>query len=822
MGVRAIQNDTERRSGRSVSKRCTAGLAALAMSCALFVSHVSHAVATGACDGAANVIACENAQPGDPPSDWKVSGAGDPSIQGFATSMSVNRGSTIAFKVKTPSTAYHIDILRIGYYQGNGARKIVSGLLPSASLPQLQPACLTDTATGLVDCGNWGVSASWFVPVGAVSGVYIAHLVRDDVQAESQIIFVVRDGASHSGILYQTSDTTWQAYNNFGGSSLYTGGPGGRAYKVSYNRPFNNAGSTAHDFFFDNEYPFVRFLESNGYDVSYASGADIARSPNLLLNHRIFISSGHDEYWSRAQRANVGAARDAGVNLAFFSGNEVFWKTRWEPSIDGSGTDHRTLVCYKDTHADKPIDPAGPSMWTGTWRDPRFSPPGDGGRPENALTGQFFVVNSGTMDMKVPATYAKLRFWRNTKVAQLLPGQTLTLAPGTGTLGYEWDVDADNGFRRPGLIDMSSTTAAVTAFTDYGNQLANNVPKTHHLTLYRASSGALVFGAGTVQWAWGLDVNPAGKPPDPTMQQATVNVFADMGVQPATLAAGLVAASPTSDTSAPVSAIASPTAGAILSDGARVTVTGTASDSGGGVVAAVEVSTDGAKSWHPANGTTSWSYSWSAKGSPAALLMSRAVDDSNNRETPSNATAVNVGCPCSLWSTSARPTVVDSTDAHPVEVGVKFRSDRAGWIRGIRFYKAATNTGTHIANLWSSTGTLLASATFVAESASGWQRVSFPNPVPISAGTTYVASYYAPAGHYSATSNYFYPPPAPAPDGGGTVDSPPLHALRNQGTTTNGVYRYSSASRFPSTSFQATNYWVDVVYSPTNAAGRAP
>src|SRR5690348_2130346 len=177
--------------------------------------------ALAACTG--NAIVCENALPGDAPTDWQVSGAGDSTIQGFATSMSVNVGQTEFFKIKTPAKAYHIDILRIGYYQGNGARKVASGLLPTASLPQTQPACLNDTAaTGLIDCGNWAVSASWTVPTTAVSGLYIAHLVRNDTGGSSQIPFVVRDDSSHSDILFQTADETWQAYSTQGGNSLYS------------------------------------------------------------------------------------------------------------------------------------------------------------------------------------------------------------------------------------------------------------------------------------------------------------------------------------------------------------------------------------------------------------------------------------------------------------------------------------------------------------------------------------------------------------------------------------------------------------------------
>ena len=121
---------------------------------------------------------------------------------------------------------------------------------------------------------------------------------------------------------------------------------------------------------FNAEYPMVRWLERNGYDVTYTTGVDSDRFGSLIKRHRVFLSVGHDEYWSGAQRANVEAARDAGVNLAFFSGNEVFWKTRWENSIDGAP--YRTLVAYKETHANAKIDPQA-AMWTGTWRDPRRS-----------------------------------------------------------------------------------------------------------------------------------------------------------------------------------------------------------------------------------------------------------------------------------------------------------------------------------------------------------------------------------------------------------------------------------------------------------------
>jgi hypothetical protein len=769
-----------------------------------------------------SVIACENSLPGTPQSVWDSGVGSDLTIVGFSTDISVNLGGTIAFKIKTPASAYTIDIYRIGYYQGNGARHIAS-VTPSAKLPQTQPACLTDATTGLTDCGNWGVSASWAVPSTAVSGVYEALLKRTDTGGRNQIMFVVRNDASRSDLLFQTSDTTWQAYNAYGGNSLYVGNPG-PASKVSYNRPFttreslNATWDTSVDFFFYGEYPAVRFLEQNGYDVSYFTGVDADRSGGLIKNHKTYLSVGHDEYWSGGQRTNVEAARDSGVNLVFMSGNEVFWKTRWEPSVDGTATAYRTLVTYKETHASAVIDPKDPPTWTGTWRDPRFSPPADGGRPENALTGQYMTVNAGTATIKVPSTYSKLRFWRNTPVAKLTSGQTATL--GLNTLGYEWDVDADNGFRPPGLADMSSTTvAADQVFNDYGTNVAA-ATQTHHLTLYRAPSGALVFGAGTIQWSWGLDNTHDGSgASDPSIQQSTINVLADMGAQPATLMNGMVAATQSTDTTPPSSTITSPSAASSFASGATVNVSGTASDVGG-MVAGVEVSIDGGTSWHPATGTTSWTYSAAIHGMGNVVIRSRAVDDSGNLEAASAGVTVSVNCPCSIWGNSYTPGAVNSGDTHSTEVGVKFRSDTFGTITGIRFYKSAQNTGTHIGNLWTSTGTNLGSATFTGETASGWQQVTFSSPVAIQANTTYIASYFAPAGHFSVDDTYLYANPAPAPVGGGTQDSAPLHALRNGVDGPNGVFTYAGSSTFPATDGgAATNYWVDPVFASGTVPG---
>ncbi|HXH28818.1 MAG TPA: N,N-dimethylformamidase beta subunit family domain-containing protein, partial [Candidatus Polarisedimenticolia bacterium] len=762
-------------------------------------------------DGTTIPVVAENCLPGNPPSEWDISGAGDASIQGFATDISVNRGETISFKINTPATLYHIDIYRLGYYQGNGARKVAGPIPPTATLPQSQPACLSDPTTRLLDCGNWAVSASWTVPAGATSGIYLAKLVRDDgVPGQSHIVFVVRDDDGGSEILFQTSDTTWQAYNQYaeasltGGNSLY-GGPGGQAYKVSYNRPFTTRSAPTEDWLFNAEYPMVRWLERNGYDVSYFTDVDSDRRGAEILEHRIFLSVGHDEYWSAAQRAAVEAARDAGVHLAFFSGNEVYWKVRWEDSIDGSGTPERTLVCYKEgtlgeNNCGTKCDPL-PDVWTGLWRDGcAFSPPADGCRPENSLSGQISWVGS-TSAIEVPGTYSRMPFWRNTSIAALTPEESVTLP--SGTLGYEWDFEqsAYAAFYPPLRLSLSSTTLG-------GN--------THAMSLYRHPSGALVFGAGTVQWSWGLDSNHdrGSEPENVDMQQATVNLLADMGAQPETLQANLVAASSSTDSVAPTSSITYPADGATFDSGTPVVVTGTAADTGGDVVL-VQVSTDGGATWNDAQGFESWTYNWVPGAPGAATLMSRAVDGSLNVETPGPGVALTIAprtCPCSLWGDLALPTSAGHSDVQAIEVGVKFRTETDGYITGIRFFKTLTDTGTHVGNLWDAAGSLLATVTFAGEGASGWQEAAFDNPVPVTANTTYVASYHAPNGQYAFTSGYFQT----------AFDNPPLRALANGEDGPNGVYQYGAASAFPTQTYNSANYWVDVVYAETAVDSTPP
>jgi hypothetical protein len=202
-----------------------------------------------------------------------------------------------------------------------------------------------------------------------------------------------------------------------------------------------------------------------------------------------------------------------------------------------------------------------------------------------------------------------------------------------------------------------------------------------------------------------------------------------------------------------------------------------------------------------------YSFSWSNVSVGSYSLTAKVVYDAGSTATSAlvNVTCFNATSVVTIWPTTAVPGSVDDGPDSAVELGVKFRSDVAGSITGIRFYKATANTGTHSGHLWSSTGTPLASATFTGESASGWQQVNFATPVAIAANTVYVASYYAAVGHYSADVNYF------ASKG---ADNSPLHALTNGVSGGNGVYAYGASGTFPNQTWNTANYWVDLVFQP--------
>ena len=294
------------------------------------------------------------------------------------------------------------------------------------------------------------------------------------------------------------------------------------------------------------------------------------------------------------------------------------------------------------------------------------------------------------------------------------------------------------------------------------------------------------------------------------MQQATVNLFADMGVQPATLQAGLVAATALDRHDArPTSTITAPAAGATRAVGTPVTITGTATDTGGGVVGGVEVSTDGGSTWHRPTGTQlAGPTRWTPDGRGTATLRAGPTDDSAQPRRAASGVTVTVGgrtCPCThlvrppptAGATRTRPTRAPSSSAS------SSAPTSAGSITGIRFYKSSQNTGTHVGHLWSRAGHAARHGHVHRRDRQRLAAGDFATPVRVSANTTYVASYYAPNGHYADDDGSFTT---------AGIDSAAAARAAERRRRSQRRLRRRSAP-FPTNTFAASNYWVDVVFS---------
>lgn len=427
---------------------------------------------------AAASVAEENQLPGT--SDWWIDsdhGDSGTQIDGYASSTSVAQGGTIDLFVSTPRASYTITVYRIGWYGGLGGRQMTS---PVSRTGQQQPSCPIQSGTHLISC-SWSNPYSLAIPSSWVSGVYVAKLVTDN-DRRRYILFVVRDDSRPSPYVFQSSVNTFQAYNPWGGYSLYEGPPGQPpATKVSFNRPY--AYETGCGQFFVFEINMVRWLEREGYDVTYITDVDTHASLNQLLLHKAFFSVGHDEYWSWQMRDNVIHARDAGVSLGFFTANACYWQVRFEDA-------NRTIVAYRDPAVD-PLnsDPSQQYLVTTQWRLPPVN------RPEAQLLGVMYEYYSG---WNVTPQTGNLHV--NEPLHWLLQDTGLTAGSEiNGVLGYE--VDKRSAVDSPaGTVRVGHSSYALNAGT-------NGIPDPIECdtTVYTAQSGAIVFASGTIYWGRALD-----------------------------------------------------------------------------------------------------------------------------------------------------------------------------------------------------------------------------------------------------------------------------------------------------------------------------
>lgn len=625
-------------------------------------------------------------------------------ILGFSTKMSAVPGSLIEFKADNAQLNFTLRIYRLGYYNGLGGRFITE--LRKTSSEGMQPPCKM-LLPRLVDCSDWKAIAKWTVPTGAVSGVYVAvPFIAEEIRG-SYIPFVILQNPKHargSDILFKTSDLTWVAYNTYGGWNVYTSTSdpthtfGSRASSASYNRPFTNRlkvtqGGKHQNFLFGTEYAALRWLEKNGYDVSYAACSDIEdfHTQGLLSvnsKFRVLLSVGHDEYWTGAMRKAYEDARNAGISLVFWSGNEMFWRVRWEPD-----SDRRIVIARKETIEGEEIRSGETAeQWTGTFIDSRFR----SADSQSSLSGQRFAVNGLRHDaITVSSADAQMRFWRNSSIALLTGSQHYETA--RGLLGYEWDEFPREDCSRPaGLVGLSSSGVPIhrQLMENYGASYNGSGFAIHRLSLYRHEgmngSTALVFGAGTIQWSWGLSswhdgasINNVNSPIDNNLAQASVNMFADMGVQPATIRAPLVRQGPPSDSDRPTSRILHPLAGRIVDMRKHgLKISGSAVDYSGSV-AGVEVSIDGGVTWRIANGTRNWVYHHRYKGRSDEESFFRAF--CNDSRTGSHAWPLPTAAVHSNASLVGTPTrLQEKKHAFRYMVTIVSRAfDDSGWVESI-------------------------------------------------------------------------------------------------------------------------------------------
>ena len=394
-------------------------------------------------------------------------------IEGYASAASINRGEEIKLFVSTKEPTYTIEVLRIGWYGGRGERSMMP---PITRHGMAQAPPVMDSASGLIEC-DWQDPYVLHVPDSYdstvwPSGIYLAKLTAGLTGKQNYIVFVVRDDQRPSDLLFQSSVTTYQAYNDWGGRSLYSKP---RASKVSFNRPYLHGHGTGH--FINWELSMVLFLEKEGYDVTYTTDVDTHEKGNLLALHKGFLSVGHDEYWTWQMRDNVEAARDNGVNVAFFGSNVAYWQIRLEPSSI-TGDPDRTIICYKNQSSD-PVshsdDLSRRRLTTVKFR----SHPVD--RPEDELVGVMYETDPVYSDIVISDASSWVFEGTGLKNGDHLPG----------LLGYE--VDRSFGHAPPGTQQLAHSPYPFRGSTRFSD-----------MSLYTNPSGSIVFAAGTMQWSWGL------------------------------------------------------------------------------------------------------------------------------------------------------------------------------------------------------------------------------------------------------------------------------------------------------------------------------
>ncbi|MGR2752743.1 N,N-dimethylformamidase beta subunit family domain-containing protein [Agromyces arachidis] len=460
-----------------------------------------------------NEVVLENRLGGH--SSWRIPWAGyslatdtDLAVKAYATKVSIDNGEVADFRVHVSSPgSVRYDVYRLGWYQGLGGRRITGGTFNGIR----QPACTTAMPNGTVSC-DWSTSLSVQTTESWTSGVYAVVFTRGTKQTYATI--VVRDDDRTGALVHLSPSFTYQAYNNFPnngstGKSLYSHNSYGAttvngttaAVKVSFDRPYANAGAAL---IMAEEAPMIRYAESRGLDMTYATNLDLHRDAGLLAGQEGMVSIGHDEYWTKQMFTAAETARDAGTDLAYLGGNNMYWQVRIEDAP--SGANDRVVVSYKNAA----LDPVKDDTRTILFR----SLP----RPEQPVIGQMWPTGDGT---GLVGPYAS---W-------VVKNSAHWLYRGTGLrdgskIPNLIGVEADR--RHPevaGPVVKSGTQLSVLAQSPFTAR--NGLTGLHESTLYQAPSDAYVFSAGTLNYTMGL--MGEGITPQQSVRSMSTNLFTRMG-----------------------------------------------------------------------------------------------------------------------------------------------------------------------------------------------------------------------------------------------------------------------------------------------------
>ena len=429
---------------------------------------------------AAKAIVRENALPGT--SAWQI---GNPETNGEIAAYTDHdgyaAGATVGISVSAnPPGQFTWEVFRMGGYHGMGGRLYGQG--GPVSAPH-QPDVTFDQTTGLVVAGwpsTFSISTRSDDGKAWLTGVYLVLLTKDDGR-QTAAIFTLRDDSRDAEVGVHIPTATYQAYNDYGGESLYVsthGLSGGKARKVSLDRPFARQYGNGTGTFLYQEHEAVIWLEDHGYDVEYLSSADIGGANGRIGNHRLVMLIGHEEYATMAEFDRLEAALAHGTSIAFLTGNTLYWQIRYE-------NNDRVIVCYKDQVSEDPVGLNNPLLST-RFRNPPVN------RPENQLVG---VMSDGAyIDMPADWVVTNANHWVYANTG-LVNGSHLP-----GLIFTEWDGLVNNGLTPQGITVLASS------------EILNTIPLTpgsrHESTIYERGN-TFVFAAGSIFFSLHVRTQPA-------------------------------------------------------------------------------------------------------------------------------------------------------------------------------------------------------------------------------------------------------------------------------------------------------------------------